>query len=531
MADLRPEDRSDLLASSPRGSELASQSRCEQHAHSIRWCDLIEYEPGGRPRIVRQRILRLIVCVAAVGIITLVAFRLIPVNATTAGFAYLMLVLIIASTWGFLEAALSSIAATLVFNFFFLPPIGRFTIADPQNWVALLSFLATSLIASRLSTIARRRAADALERQRDLERLYTFSRAILLTTGDEPFASQLVRKLAETFGFSATVLYDRRTGQFYRGGPTDFEGLDDQLRDAASHGTAMSDTAANRLITSIRLGSQPIGSLALQGVAMPDSVLQSIANLVAIGLERTAAQEMAHQIEAARQSEQLRTALIDAMAHEFKTPLTLIKGATTSVLSGDDHLADSTREQLTIADEEAEHLRELIDNAIEMARLDTTHIDLDREAARPGDIAREVVASMHATIDNRPVEVLTEEPLPVVRLDRRLIRLALKQLLDNALKYSPPDSGVAIHVRTDGNALAFEVTDHGPGIAVEDRRRIFERFYRAQAVKNQVPGSGLGLNIARSIARAHHGDLTFTSQPGETTFRMMLPFGNGRSKK
>jgi two-component system sensor histidine kinase KdpD len=478
----------------------------------------------------RQRIFRLLTCFAAVAIVTFVALRVIRGNATTVGFAYLLLVLVIASTWGFYEAALSSIAATLAFNFFFFPPFGTFSVADPQNWMALFSFLATSLIASRLSAIAKHRAADALDRQRDLERLYTFSRAILLTSRDEPFANQLIRKLAETFGLAAAVLYDRRTGQLYHAGPADFEGLDDQLRDAALHGTTFSNGSARRLITAVRLGAEPIGSLALEGISLPDSVLQSVANLVAIGLEQAKAQELAHQIEAARESEQLRTTLIDAMAHEFKTPLTLIKGATTSVLSGEDELAESTREQLTIADEEAEHLRELIDNAIEMARLDTAHIELHQEPSRIGDIIREAVSSMQTAIENRPVQVSGGETLPVIWLDRRLIKLALKQLLDNALKYSPPELPVAIHASANGDVVSIDVTNHGAGITPEDKQRIFERFYRGQSVKNQIPGSGLGLNIARSIALAHRGDLTLTSQPNETTFRMMLPIDKGGPK-
>src|SRR5262249_23411200 len=139
----------------------------------------------------KARVLRLLLSVAGVAIVTFIAVSVIPVNATTAGFAYLLYVLLIASMWGFLEASISSVAATLVFNFFFLPPIGTFTIADPQNCVALFSFLATSLIASRLSTAAKRRAQDAVARQQDLERLYTFGRAILLIDASEPFAKQL----------------------------------------------------------------------------------------------------------------------------------------------------------------------------------------------------------------------------------------------------------------------------------------------------------------------------------------------------
>src|SRR5690349_17681655 len=137
------------------------------------------------------RAVRLLLSLAAVAAVTFVAYKVIPVNATTVGFAYLLLVLLIASTWGFVEAAVASVAGTLVFNFFFFPPVGTFTIADPQNWVALFSFLTTSLVASRLSAQVKRRAFDAIERQQDVERLYTFSRAILLITGGELFAKQL----------------------------------------------------------------------------------------------------------------------------------------------------------------------------------------------------------------------------------------------------------------------------------------------------------------------------------------------------
>jgi two-component system sensor histidine kinase KdpD len=465
----------------------------------------------------------LIASFAAAAFITFVAYRVIPVNATTVGFAYLLLVLVIASTWGFLEAAVCSVFATLLFNYYFLPPVGTFTIADPQNWVALFTFLATSLIASRLSTKAKRRALDALERQHDVERLYTFSRAILLSSGDEPFPLQLVRKLADTFGFTAAVLYDRRAGEFYRAGPAEFDGIDDQLREAALQGVAFSDHAASRTITAVRLGSEPIASLALQGVTMADSVLQSLANLVAIGLERARAEDLAHQVEAARQSEQLRTTLIDAMAHEFKTPLAVIKGATSGILAGPDPLTPGAREQLTIADEEAEHLRELLDNAIDMARLDTAHIEVRLEMSSLDEVVREVVASMQSEIDRRPVNVAAAGDAPPVPLDRRLVKLAVKQLLDNALKYSGPDTGIEIRVGADDRNASVEVADRGAGIAPEEQRRIFERFYRGRQVRKQIPGSGLGLNIAHSIAQAHHGELTVRSQPGETTFRMTLP--------
>ena len=467
--------------------------------------------------------LRLLGSLTGVAIVTYTAHKLIPVNATTVGFAYLVLVLLIASTWGFVESALASIAATLTFNFFFLPPVGTFTIADPQNWIALFSFLTTSLIASRLSTEAKRRALDAIERQQDVERLYTFSRAILLIDTGEPFAKQLAVKLAEIFQLSAAVLYERRTGEFFRAGPSDFEGLDDQLRDAALHGTSFSDAQRNRIMTAVRLGSEPIASLALQGPRMPDSVLQGIANLVAIGLERARAQELAHQIEAAKQSEQLRTTLIDAMAHEFKTPLTSIRAATTSLLSAPDQPLESRMELLRIADEEAVHLRDLIDDAVEMARLDTANIEVHLERSNLGEIVRDVVASMQKEIDDRPLEVVCDAEQPAIAVDQRLVKLAIKQLLDNALKYPAPGTPVTIQVREANGTMTVDITDQGKGIPPLEQARVFERFYRSPSVKNQMPGSGLGLSIAHGIARAHNGDLTVTSRPGETTFRLTLP--------
>jgi two-component system sensor histidine kinase KdpD len=475
-------------------------------------------------RSVFQRAIRSLLSLAGVAIVTFAASRVVPVNPTTAGLMYLLLVLAIASTWGFPEALLASIAATLAFNFFFLPPAGKLTIADPQNWIALFSFLATALIASRLSAKAEQRATEAIEHQHDVERLYTLSRAILLIDSEEqPFPRQLARKLAEIFGLNAMVLYDRRAGEFHREGPADFEGLDDQLREAALHGTFFSDPERRRVITAVRLGSEPIASLGLQGVAMSDAALQGVANLVAIGLERARAQDLAHQVEAARQSEQLRATLIDAMAHEFKTPLTSIRAATTSLLANAEDIPASKAELLRIADEESDRLQQLIDDAIEMARLDTGHIEVHLEAACVDETVREVVASMQTELEDRAVEIVAEPRLPETPLDRRLMRLAVKQVLDNAIKYSPPHTPVRVHIHNGDGMTTVEITDRGAGIPVAEQARIFERFYRSSAVKQQVPGSGLGLSIAHSIVHAHGGDLTVSSRPGETTFRMTLP--------
>ena len=471
----------------------------------------------------RRRAVRLLVSLAGVAIVTVAARRVIPNNLTTVGFAYLLLVLLIASTWGFIEAALASICATLTYNFFFLPPVGEFTIADPQNWVAFFSFLTTSLIASRLSAKAEQRAQDAIQRQQDVERLYTFSRSILLIESGGAFARQLVQKLAEIFQLSAAVLYDRHTGEIHRAGPADFEGLDEQLKDAALHGTVFSDPERSRVITAVRLGSQPIASLAVQGPAMPDSVLQGIANLVAIGLERARSQDLAHQVEAARRSEQLRTTLIDAMAHELKTPLTSIMAATTSLLANPDPSGESTAELLRIANAEAERLKELIDDSVDMARLDNAQISVHPEIVDAEKLVREALSSLHAKTEDRPLMIFCEEGVPELAVDRKLLTLAVRQVVDNALKYSPPGAPVTVHLYQSNGTVAMEFINRGEAIPLEEQSRIFERFYRSPAVKDQVPGSGLGLSIAYNVVRAHHGELTVSSVPGRTTFLMTLP--------
>jgi two-component system sensor histidine kinase KdpD len=273
----------------------------------------------------------------------------------------------------------------------------------------------------------------------------------------------------------------------------------------------------------VRLGSKPIASLALQGREMSDSVLQSIANLVAIGLERAKAQELANEVEAARRSDRLRTTLIDAMAHELKTPLTSIRAATSALLAHPDQQPSNAKQMLQIADEEAAHLEELIDNALDMANLDSDHIKLDLEVSDLSEAVREAAESMKTKLADRKIEWRHDGHLPPVAFDRRLLKLAVKQILDNAVKYSPAETPIEIRANLLNDTLSIEVTNRGEGIPVQEQARIFERFYRSPSIQAQIPGSGLGLSIAQRIMQAHGGDLTVRSHPGETTLSLVLP--------
>jgi two-component system sensor histidine kinase KdpD len=288
--------------------------------------------PSREPLSVTLLGLRVAAVAAIVAAITWICYRVIPVNVTTAGFAYLVAILFIAAHWGLIESIAASVAAVLAYNFFFLPPVGQFTIADPQNWVALFAFLATAITASHFSRQAKLRAFEATDRQKEMETLYAFSRSILLIQPTQNVPKQLAMQIAQTFDASAVALYDRESAQVYHSGPEDFSGSGDQLQKAAVEGTFFRDDVARTVITSVRLGAQPIGSLGLRNVDLSDSALQGLANLVAIGLERSRAQASASRAEAARQSDELKSTLLDAIAHEFKTPLTSIKAASTTLL-------------------------------------------------------------------------------------------------------------------------------------------------------------------------------------------------------
>ena len=459
-------------------------------------------------------ILHGIAVLAIIAAITFLYFRVVPVNHTTVALTYLLAVLVIATRWGLLEAAAASVLAVLCFNFFFLPPVGTLAIADPQNWVALFAFLAASIIASQLSARARQQTLEAVGRQREMERLYALSRAILLTDSNQPVAGQIAQQISQIFGCPGVMLYDRYTGEVHRAGSQDLSSSEDKLRQAALQGTLIHDDSNQTAITAIRLGGQPIASLAMQGASVSRAALQAISNLVAIGLEKARGQEAANRAEAVRQSDELKSTLLDVIAHEFKTPLTSIKAAASALLSDNNSRLQNQRELVTIVDEEADRLGRLVTEAIQMARIEAGKIQLNRELHAAPSLISAVVRQMQSITDGRDVLVDIGQNLPMVLVDAGLVQLALRQLIDNAVKYSPPGSALFIHARQKQNAVVIGVKDQGPGIPPLERSRIFERFYRGPHLRQDVTGTGMGLAIARQIMLAHEGDIWVESEPG-----------------
>lgn len=455
---------------------------------------------------------------------TTAAAKLIAgVNESTAGFAFLVGILAIAAAWGRAEAVTASVAAVLCYNFFFLPPVGLFTIADPHNWVALMAFLATALVASHLSDRAKRQAQEARDRQRETEQLYALSRGILLTDTAQPIGAQAARQIAEIFECEAVALLDAATGEVHRGGAEELPGIEESLWRAARQGGESREGEGGSLVAAVTLGGQPIGSLAVKGLELPDGALQAVMNLVAIALERVRTEEAANRAEAARQSEEFKSTLLDAIAHEFKTPLTSIKAASTALLAEQAGLTVEQQELTEIIDEETNRLNRMVTEAVRMAQIEAGKVKLQRRPLDVGAAMERMMAQFGPRLEGRAWSVEVERGLPAVTADGELVALAVRQLIDNSLKYSPAGSAIAVRVGAAGGEVEIRITDGGPGIPEKERERVFDKFYRRPGVRERVPGSGLGLYIAREIARAHGGELRMEGGGAGTEFRLTLP--------
>jgi len=468
---------------------------------------------------------RVTASIGAIAVITYLYSELLHANPTTVALSYLVAILLIATTWGIVEATIASIIAVLGFNFFFLPPVGAFTIADPQNWVAFVAFLVTAVVASQLSGRARQREFDATARQRDLERLYGLSRSLLLSEGGTAVSGAIARHVADAFDLQAVGLYDQRADRVWWAGATEMPAMEAKLREVGRRGTLLRDPAG-LVVIAIQLGGAPIGSIAMMDVGLSDTVLQSIANLAAIGLERARSQEATARAEAAQQSSELRATVLDALAHEFKTPLTSMKAAASDLLASNSTGARD-RELVSIIDEDLDRFQALVTDAVQMLRIDSCDfaIHLDRHNLADGITA--TLRKFERRLDGHHVVKQVPDTL-TVDADHELLGLALRQLLDNALKYSPPTSSIEIQARGNG-AVEIVVSNSGSSIPEREQAQVVERFYRGSQARH-IPGTGMGLSIVQQIARAHGGTLAVASSPASgTAFTLSLPRGGRAS--
>ena len=444
-------------------------------------------------------------------------------NATTVALTFLLAVLIVSANWGFRYAAFLAVLSTLAFNFFFLPPFGTFTIADPQNWVALFAFLATGVIAGQLAERARRQTVTADQRRREIEHLYAFSQRLLTLESVSEVLNLVPLHIVETFGARGAAIAVMDRTDVYRSGANTREIEPDLLRSVSSRGEPVIRADEEIAYVPLRLGVRTVGAIGLSGTRLSQESLEALSTLVAIAIERTQAIENVGKAEASRESEILRSAILDSVAHEFRTPLTAIKASVTSLLSGGLDSRQQT-ELLTVINEESDRMNHLVEEATQMARLESREVELDRAPHDVGQAVNRALASAAKVLGAHPVKVTSPPGLPPAEFDMELILNVLGQLLENAAKYSPPESPIHVSVENAGSEIVVNVADRGPGIDELEQFLIFDKFYRGKGNRYSVQGTGMGLAIARAVVEAHGGTIRVTSQLGPgSVFSFALP--------
>jgi two-component system sensor histidine kinase KdpD len=465
------------------------------------------------------------VCLTAIvpAAVSAVCDAVFGVNVTTAGFVLLVAVLLIAASWGLVESVLASLVAAFCFGYFFLPPVRHLAIADPENWIALAAFLATSLVASHLSERARRQTERARAHQAETVRLYEVSRSILFAGSLTDTCFRIAQEIARIFHCDAVTLYEAQSGQFFYGGHRRLEEVAEALKVAIDGGAAHVSPEAEIRIARIRRADLDLGALGVAGACISEDAMQAVLRLVAIALEGSRAQVAATHAEAARQNEEFKSTLLDAIAHEFKTPLASLRIASSAIHQAGG-LPATVRELACVVDEEANRLNALLTDAIRMAQTDASCIHLETRSVVVGEFLDRVVDQVRPRLDGRPLRLRLDADLPPVAADPDLASMALRQVIDNSLKYSPAGSPVDITAQRTNAHVVIRVRDTGPGIAPGERESIFQRFYRHRDGSAGVNGSGLGLYIAREIARTHGGNLWVepASGPG-SEFCLTLP--------
>ncbi len=479
--------------------------------------------------LLSARVTRFILALGLVVALTAFYKAVLPqVNQTTVGFSFLLAILAVSALWGMAVALAMSVTAMLAFNYFFLPPAGTFTIADPQNWVALFAFLVTAIVGSQLSVRIRREADAANQRRREIERLYTFSQKLLGEGNVIQLLNAIPQHIVDSFEAGAAGLFLADKNEFYHSSVRIPQADEQKIKAAFEHDEPVEGAEPGLRCAPVRLGVRPIGSFGIAGAVLSRQTLEATGSLIGIAIERARAVEQLSKTEADRQGERLKATLLDAIAHDFRTPLTSIKAAVTSLLSSRNRDFDQQEELLTLIDEESDQLNYLIEEASEMGRLEAGEIELELRPMSLHELVEAALNRCRNTLGSRDVEVKIPPDLPAVRADLSRAAQVLVQLVDNANLYSPKDRPIVIAAEANGNFVKTGVIDQGPGIEILEQGLIFEKFYRGTRQKYLARGTGMGLAIAKAIVEAHGGTISVSSQLGQgSVFSFSLPVDQG----
>jgi two-component system sensor histidine kinase KdpD len=461
------------------------------------------------------------VAVAFVGAVAHWSAWLMPVVALL----YLLIVVPIALLCGFWQAVVVSLTAVFLQSYYTVRPPQTHPelnqAADPASWATLVAFVLVALIVSRLSSRVADHAREAESWGGQVNDLYEFTRRTLeMNLHLEP-GPQLAELVHEIFALEAVAVFDAELHQVYSAGLWSADPRE-LAQNVYYFGTSDDDEATGLGRRVVRLGAAPIGSLVVRGDTSPPTN-NAIASLIAITFDRYRAFANESRIESERRTEQLRSTVLDSLAHAYKTPLTAIRAASTG-LGEMGHLSASQADLVALIDEQAGLLGTLTTRLLTTARLDAGEVKIHSTAVGVATLLEEVITSLSDRLASMKVVVDLPDDNLVLHCDRQLMVMLLTQYIDNACKYSILGTTITIRAAQSQAEILFSVHSRGPVIPRRERERIFDRYYRSSSHSSRAAGTGIGLSVAKRVALSHGGSVWVASDETEgTTFFAAIP--------
>ena len=442
---------------------------------------------------------------------------------STVALVLLLAVFLSAWIWQSGPGVLAALLATAAFNFFFIPPLYTFTIQDPRNVAALFVFLASGLLIGRLSALARRRLDLVEAERRDLAALTRLSEAFLADTNRESLLGVAVDRLRNALQAERVSLWlADESGRIAEAAATPGTSVRSDLVELAwkqgNSAAFPSELGGTDIYLPVPVGVQRAGVLVARGLRSSERMAEACAQLLGLSLERERFLRLARAAEETKASDEMKSTLLAALAHDLKTPVAAARGAVENWAA-----ASGPSEASALALDQMKALSRRIGELMDVVRLDSGVTRPRREVVTAAEIVEAAVARFGDALARHS---LVLEPPPadaLVAVDPGQMTEALGHGLENAAAYSPAGSAITVSAGTSGDSVLLRVVDKGGGVPPEDRERVFERFVRLPSSQSR-PGSGLGLSIARSLVQMNGGTLALSDSPGGgTTFEIALP--------